>query len=269
MIRWQSGLFYLHPALANYDYYWRVEPDVHFFCDILYDPFTFLAENGYVYGFNMAILDDARSFAGLWDTTRQFMTSRPDLIHPEADLSWLLNPNTGYTYNNCQFFSNFEIASLNFFRSNVGNRAYFEYLDKVGGFYYSRWGDAPVHTLSLAMFVPKERVWWFGDIGYQHDIARWYPPDSPFSAFSPPHTRHDEEGPSWPGGRCTCAPTTNINENFYKLVPMESPQRKPDDSCIRLWLGGDEWLGKKSGWDRDAERVLGGDGFGGYVREGL
>jgi alpha 1,2-mannosyltransferase len=50
---------------------------------------------------------------------------------------------------------------------------------------------------------------------------------------------------------------------------MESPQRKPDDSCIRLWLGGEEWLGKKKGWDKQAEIVLGGDGFGGYVREGL
>ena len=28
MCRWNSGYFYKHPALKDYDYYWRVEPDV-------------------------------------------------------------------------------------------------------------------------------------------------------------------------------------------------------------------------------------------------
>ena len=28
MCRWNSGLFYQHPALANYTWYWRVEPNV-------------------------------------------------------------------------------------------------------------------------------------------------------------------------------------------------------------------------------------------------
>jgi hypothetical protein len=28
MCRWNSGFFYKHPSLENYDWYWRVEPDV-------------------------------------------------------------------------------------------------------------------------------------------------------------------------------------------------------------------------------------------------
>jgi len=28
MCRWNSGFFYKHPVLKDYDYYWRVEPDV-------------------------------------------------------------------------------------------------------------------------------------------------------------------------------------------------------------------------------------------------
>ena len=27
--------------MMQYDYYWRVEPDIEFFCDITYDPFAF------------------------------------------------------------------------------------------------------------------------------------------------------------------------------------------------------------------------------------
>ena len=269
MIRWQSGFFYHHPALASYDWYWRVEPDVHFFCDIPYDPFRFLAENDLVYGFNMAILDDARSFASLWSVTRDFISQNPHLIHPEADLDWLLDPDAGMEYNNCQFFSNFEIASLNFFR-DVPNEAYFAHLDHSGGFYYERYGDAPVHTLALAMFARKDQVWFFRDIGYQHDIARHCPPPHA-SVDVGVHVQNGKSGAGggWyiPGGRCTCEPTS-LDENFYKLVPMESPQLKPRDTCIRLWLGG-EWLDKKDGWKQDAERAFGGDGYSGYRLNGL
>ncbi len=283
MIRWQSGLFYLHSALEKYDYYWRVEPDVHFFCDIPYDPFRFMHANEMVYGFNMAILDDARSFASLWSTTRDFITENPHLVHPEANLDWLLDPATGLNYNNCQFFSNFEIGSLNFFRDNEGSRRYFDWLERRGGFYYSRWGDAPVHTLMVSMFTSPEKVWWFRDVGYQHDIARHCPPEETFRDLrdasshagspksrkggAPDHTDTFVKDKKWAEGRCTCEPTS-LDENFYRLVPMESPQVKPSDTCIRLWLGG-EWLRKKEGWAQEAERMLGGDGYGGYVMDGM
>ena len=50
MCRWNSGLFYKHPALANTQYYWRVEPKVHFFCDVDYDVFRYMQDNNKKYG---------------------------------------------------------------------------------------------------------------------------------------------------------------------------------------------------------------------------
>lgn len=244
MCRWNSGFFYHHPALRDYDFYWRVEPDVHFFCDVNYDIFRFMRDNGLKYGFNMNILDDARSFPSLWSQTKDFIGQHPDLLHPDADLDWLLDETGGY--NNCQFFSNFEIGDLNFFRGEA-NEKYFKYLDERGGFYYERFGDAPIHTLSTAMFLSKAEMWFFQDIGYQHDIARHCPPNS--------------------AERCSCE-ATPLDENFYKLVPMESPQRKPKDTCIRAWMGG-EWTEKKEGWSMQAEKAFGGDGYHGYVRKGV
>ncbi|MCJ1422477.1 hypothetical protein MMC29_000357 [Sticta canariensis] len=246
MCRWNSGFFYKHPRLNDFDWYWRVEPDVHFFCDIDYDVFRFMRDNNMKYGFNMNILDDARSFPSLWSRTRSFINAHPEYIHPEADLDWLLDPHNSGDYNNCQFFSNFEIGNLNYFRSEA-NEMYFEWLDKGGGFYYERFGDAPIHTLSVAMFAPKSEIWFFRDIGYQHDINRHCPPQS--------------------SDRCFCEPTP-IDENFYKLVPVESPQKKPDDTCIRQFLGGD-WLDKKPDWSQEGERLFGGDGYHGYELTGL
>lgn len=130
-----------------------------------------MRDNNLKYGFNMNILDDARSFPSLWSRTRSFINAHPELIHPDADLDWLLDSHNSGDYNNCQFFSNFEIGSLNFFRGE-SNEKYFDWLDRGGGFYYERFGDAPIHTLSVAMFVPKSEIWFFRDIGYQHDISR-------------------------------------------------------------------------------------------------
>ncbi len=91
-----------------------------------------MRDNGLKYGFNMNILDDARSFPSLWSRTRAFINAHPHLIHSDADLDWLLDSHNGGDYNNCQFFSNFEIGSLNFFRSEA-NEAYFKWLDRGGG----------------------------------------------------------------------------------------------------------------------------------------
>jgi alpha 1,2-mannosyltransferase len=169
---------------------------VHFLCDIDYDIFRFMRDNNMKYGFNMNILDDARSFPSLYSTTRRFIATHPHLTHPEADLRWLLDPHNNNGYNNCQFFSNFEIGSLNFWRSPQAE-TFFNYLDKAGGFYYERFGDAPVHTLSVAMFVPRSEVWFFRDIGYQHDI--------------------NHQCPAGLERKCACEPT-RLDENFYKLI---------------------------------------------------
>ncbi len=50
MCRFYSGFFQLHPMLAEFDYYWRMEPDVHYYCDLDYDPFVFMEEQGIQYG---------------------------------------------------------------------------------------------------------------------------------------------------------------------------------------------------------------------------
>lgn len=138
-----------------------------------------MRDNNMKYGFNMNILDDARSFPSLWSRTRSFINAHPELIHPDADLDWLLDSHNSGDYNNCQFFSNFEIGDLNFFRGEANER-YFDWLDRGGGFYYERFGDAPIHTLSVAMFVPKSEIWFFRDIGYQHDINRCVSSPNPF-----------------------------------------------------------------------------------------
>jgi alpha 1,2-mannosyltransferase len=37
-------------------------------------------------------------------------------------------------------------------------QAFFAHLESKGGFYYERWGDAPVHSIAAALFQPKSQL---------------------------------------------------------------------------------------------------------------
>ncbi|KAJ2711149.1 hypothetical protein H4R19_003386 [Coemansia spiralis] len=165
MCRYESGFFFRHPLMDQFKWYWRVEPGVKFGCDIDYDPFLFMEKSGKKYGFTISIKEVVETIPTLWNTTKEFMKARPELV-PEPNLmNFVMDASGGY--NRCHFWSNFEIASLDFLRSEQ-YLAYFEHLDRAGGFFYERWGDAPVHSLGVAMFLNKNEVHWFEDIGYYH-----------------------------------------------------------------------------------------------------
>jgi alpha 1,2-mannosyltransferase len=41
-------------------------------------------------------------------------------------------------------------------------------LDRDGGFFYERWGDAPVHSIAAALLLKKDEIHFFNDIAYYH-----------------------------------------------------------------------------------------------------
>ncbi|RDB21944.1 Alpha-1,2 mannosyltransferase KTR1, partial [Hypsizygus marmoreus] len=63
-----------------------------------------------------------------------FMILHPEFIAISNSIKFL-SDNGGSTYNLCHFWSNFEIADMEFWRSTAYT-AFFEYLDSKGGFYY-------------------------------------------------------------------------------------------------------------------------------------
>ncbi|CUA74451.1 hypothetical protein RSOLAG22IIIB_05561 [Rhizoctonia solani] len=166
MCRFNSGFFFRHELLKQYDYYWRIEPDVTFFCDLNEDPFLFMQDNKKVYGFTISLYEFSETIRTLWSATREFIELYPEYV-PEDNAMAFLSDDGGETYNNCHFWSNFEIGDLNFWRSEAYMK-YFEFLDSKGGFYYERWGDAPVHSIAAALFAKKDQIHFFENIGYRH-----------------------------------------------------------------------------------------------------
>ena len=167
MCRFYSGFFQHHPLLQEFDYYWRMEPNVQYYCDLDYDPFIFMENQGIQYGFVIILPELANTIPSLWNSTQVFMQQHTKQL-PQENMMRFVTSNSGQDYNLCHFWSNFEIGSFEFLRSRE-YQAYFEHLDRSNGFFLERWGDAPVHSLGAAMFLNSSQVHHFQDIGYRHD----------------------------------------------------------------------------------------------------
>ncbi|OLY81892.1 Glycolipid 2-alpha-mannosyltransferase [Smittium mucronatum] len=192
MCRFQSGYIYKHPLLKDLEFYWRIEPDVKYYCQLDYDPFVYMKENNKMYGFNMAPNEYMVTIPTLWNTTKAFMKEYPQHVAKNNLLEFAVENGD---YNGCHFWTNFEIVNLSFYRSKQ-YEDYFKFLDRAGGFFYERWGDAPVHTLAVTMFLRKDQVHYFGDIGYYH----------PAMGFCPKNSKSS--------GKCVCDPDKENEFNY-------------------------------------------------------
>ncbi|KAI0369122.1 glycosyltransferase family 15 protein [Pilatotrama ljubarskyi] len=173
MCRFNSGFFYKHPLVQPYKWYWRVEPDVHFPCDISYDPFVFMEDNNKVYGFTITPHEWPKTVTSLWTAVKEFIDVNPQYLAANNSMEYL-SIDGGANYNMCHFWSNFEIADMEFWRGDAYSD-FFDHLESKGGFYYERWGDAPVHSIGASLFAPKDQIHFFDDIGYQHDPLQHCP----------------------------------------------------------------------------------------------
>jgi len=205
MCRFNSGFFYKHELMQQFDWYWRIEPGVEFFCDIDYDPFLFMERNNKTYSFTIAIFEYRRTIESLWDTVREFVKIHPDYVAPDNALHFMVDDiSKGFDgeYNLCHFWSNFEIADLRFWRSKEYSD-FFEYLDATGNFFYERWGDAPVHSIAAALFLPASRLHQFDDIAYRHN----------------PYTHCPANRQKFiDNGKCSCNPKDSFDLDGYSCM---------------------------------------------------
>ena len=166
MCRFESGFFYRQPLMQNYEWYWRVEPSVKIFCDVGFDPFRFMADNKKKYSFVISLYEYVETIPTIWDSAKKFMSDHPEHIAKDNSMAWL-SDDGGESYNHCHFWSNFEVGNLDWLRSQAYTD-FFETLDKDGGFFYERWGDAPVHSIAAGLLLNKDEIHFFEDIGYWH-----------------------------------------------------------------------------------------------------
>ncbi|KAG1782534.1 glycosyltransferase family 15 protein [Suillus placidus] len=210
MCRFNSGFFFRHELLTPYKWYWRVEPDVRYYCDLDYDPFLFMEDNDKVYGFTISMPEWEPTIPSLWSTVKDFIAEHPQYVSPDNSMDFL-SDNAGDSYNMCHFWSNFEIADMDFWRSEAYTK-FFEYLEKTGGFYYERWGDAPVHSIAAALFTRKDQIHFFKDIGKLWSCCFVFIlVTDPFAGYKHAEFAHCPQGKQWREGHCSCDPNDNFD----------------------------------------------------------
>ncbi|KAK3401977.1 nucleotide-diphospho-sugar transferase [Sordaria brevicollis] len=261
MCRFYSGKFYTLPALRDYKWYWRIEPDVDFYCSITYDPFVEMAKHDKVYGFTIALSEEPRTCPSLFrkvaDYKEQHNIPTTELWKATVSPSWVPWPlrsfvmpwffpshcdRSGDGWSLCHYWSNFEIANLDFFRGREYQRL-FEYLDKTGGFYYERWGDAAIHSLAVQMLLPSHKVHHFEDFGYRHDWFYQCPANTPngqlLESESLPVGSYYPEREGGIGCRCECDGSRTRNYPAYctnKLKQPNTARRIGTLELIRSWF---------------------------------
>lgn len=164
MCRYFSGMFYDVPTIQKYKWYWRVEPHVDFTCAITYDPFMEMEKRGKRYGYTVALWEEKRTVPSLFKLVDEYRKKHhlgTSLWNAFIEAAWVpwpfrklskhLSNHTpeGDYWNLCHYWSNFEIADLDFFRSKQ-YRDFFKYLDDTGGFYFER--VCHIFHLSASLF---------------------------------------------------------------------------------------------------------------------
>jgi len=192
--------FFKHQLLQKYRWYWRIEPDVHFHCDVNFDPFVIMEDNNKTYAFTITMYEFEATIPTLWGHLKDFMKKHPEFV-AEDNAMGFMSDDGGETYNKCHFWCNFEIADMDFWRGPAYT-AFFDYLDSKGGFYYERWGDAPVHSLAAGMFARKDQIQFFNEIGYEHS---WFT-----------HCPQGED--KWIEGKCTCDQKKSFDYDGYSCM---------------------------------------------------
>jgi hypothetical protein len=168
MIRFHSTLiheylFSLDNPFYNVEYIMRLDDDSSFETPIGYDMFKFMRVNDKKYGFVSALLDGADCVTGLWNFTDDFIRkNRVKHNIPKGNLE---------TYKKWKrdnvFYNNFEISHVSIWKSKLW-LDFMDAIDKSGEIYYTRWGDAPIHTLIVLLLLPEHQIHRFSDISYIH-----------------------------------------------------------------------------------------------------
>lgn len=202
MCRFESGFFQWHPLLLEYDYFWRVEPGVSLECDVPYDIFEYMIQMELDYGFTISTIEYPKTIPSLFAALKDVLVEQNSLhlLSSETNHAPFVLDSRNGDYNLCHFWTNFEVGNLRMFRSKQYNDI-FRGLDAhpARGFFYERWGDAPIRTLILSLILDRGRIHHFHDLGYTHA----------------PYTQCPQDPSLRLANRCVCDPASDITNKWY------------------------------------------------------
>jgi len=160
MCRFHAGSVYDQPIVRSpgLEYGWRLDDDSLIRRPIDYDVFRVMQDGGYQYGYRRISTGWSPVDYALWDAVDRYLNATPSLT-PTFYREWPKNA--------ARYFNNFEVSDLRVWLSPQYYE-YFNFVDRLGGIYYYKWGDAAIKTIAVTLFIPRNRTHRFTDIAYSH-----------------------------------------------------------------------------------------------------
>ena len=160
MCRFHAGGVYEQPIVRSpgLEYGWRLDDDSVIRRPIDYDLFRVMRDGRYQYGYRQINRGWSPVDYALWDAVDRYLDVTPSLT-PTFYRQWPKNA--------ARYFNNFEVSDLRVWLSPQ-YRDYFNFVDRLGGIYYQKWGDAAIKTIAVTLFIPRDRTHRFTSIDYSH-----------------------------------------------------------------------------------------------------
>ena len=159
-----------HPLVQGFDYYWRLDSDSELLSPLPYDPFAVLEYTKKSFGWVVNDREDPNCILNLQTAVNDYI----GMLEKRGESAPGLRLPTDDTF---IFYNNIEIGRFDFWRQKQV-RDYFAYIDESEGTYRFRWGDAPIRTQALSIFMPKEDIIWLSQVHYRHEGITNYHEDS-------------------------------------------------------------------------------------------
>lgn len=156
MCRFFAGEVFKRPELAEFDYVIRLDTDSFILGPLLY-PIEQMVKANAVYGYRLVNEDHESCYRGFYNTVSNFCYTHGVRMIPVTE--------------GTVFYTNFEVYKMERFRVGV-YQDFYNYLDRTGGFFTSRWGDHIVrYTFVTGLRLPTTQF----NFHYAHaEVA--YPP---------------------------------------------------------------------------------------------
>ncbi len=145
----------LYPLIQDLDYYMRLDDDSFIQSPMTKDPFASMADENRLYGWRSTRPENGATVSGL-----HALLKAHDPIFK------------GVKWNRQIFYNNFHIAKPSMWTSEPFKGA-LEAIDRAGGIYTGRWGDAPIQTLLVKAYVPEAQRHCFTGFKYSHGRHTW------------------------------------------------------------------------------------------------
>lgn len=161
MCRFHAKGIYDQAINEGFEYAWRLDDDSNLRKPVDLDLFIIMQKNHFKYGYIHSVYDLPSCIRGLWESTQLYINKSA------INTTFFHEEKRGYVFAN-----NFEISKISFWLSD-NYRKYFDYIDKTAGIYYNRWGDAPIKSIAVMMFVPRRQIYIFPNMSYSHKRVSW------------------------------------------------------------------------------------------------